>query len=68
MNVFDVLGLQGQANTAATDAASAALDNLAQRPFSVVVSVAPDTRQWLSLLALGISLSLLLSSRRKARA
>lgn len=51
MNLIDIL--QPQANAAAVDAANAALDNVAQRPFSVVLSVSPETQAWVTLLLLG---------------
>lgn len=52
MNALDALlsGVQPQANKAATQAAQAAVDNLAQKPFSVVISVDDATKLWLSVL------------------
>lgn len=48
--IFDVL--QPQTNAAAVDAANAALDSAAARPFSVVISVDDETKIWLTVLAL----------------
>lgn len=42
--------LQPQANSAAIDAAGAAVDSLAQRPFSVVLSVDDATKIWITAL------------------
>lgn len=39
--------LQPSANSTAVGATNAALDTAAARPFSVVVSVAPDTQAWI---------------------
>lgn len=46
MNLLDLL--QPQANAAAVNATSAALDSAAQRPFSVVLSVSPETQAWIN--------------------
>jgi len=45
--------LQPQANAAAIEAAGAAVDNLSQRPFSVVLSISPDTQSYIALLLFG---------------
>lgn len=45
--IFDTL--QPQTNAAAVNAANAALDSAAARPFSVVLSVDDATKAWLSL-------------------
>lgn len=56
--------LQPQANGAAIDAANAAVDDLAKRPFSVVLSVDDATKLWISVLVLGAAVLML--KRRRA--
>ena len=58
MNLLDFL--QPQANEAAIASANAALDNVAQRPFSVVLSVDDATKMWLTLLVAGVAAFVLL--------
>lgn len=54
MNVLDTIfgAVQPQADAAATQAANAALDNIAQRPFNVVVTIDPTTRDWVTVLVI----------------
>ncbi len=56
MNAIDALfaSLQPQANTAAVGATNAALDAAASRPFSVVISIDDTTRNWLTIMGIGL--------------
>ena len=58
MSLLDLL--QPQANAAAITSANAALDSVAQRPFSVVLSVDDATKMWLTLLVTGVAAFVLL--------
>ena len=51
MNLMDYL--QPQANSAAASATQAAIDQAAQKPFQLVLSVSQDTQVWIGLLILG---------------
>ncbi|MDO9011406.1 MAG: hypothetical protein Q7U78_06300 [Gallionella sp.] len=51
MNLIDFL--QPQANTAAIDAANAAVNDLSARPFNVVLSVSADTQAFIAFMMIG---------------
>lgn len=53
--IFD--SLKPQADAAAVSAANAALDSAAARPFSVVLSVSPETQSWIMLMLLGLAVA-----------
>lgn len=49
-----IAAFQPQANATAASAADAALDSAAARPFHVIITVDQQTRDWITLLAVGI--------------
>lgn len=66
MNLTTIFSaLQPQTNAAAVQAANAALDSAAQRPFSVVLSVDDTTKAWISAMMLAALVAGLVASRRK---
>ncbi len=62
-SIFDAL--QPQTNAAAVNAANAALDSAAARPFAVVLSVDDATKAWIStILIIGAVLGIIWERRR----
>lgn len=62
--IFDLL--LPQANAAAASATQTAIDTATQKPFSVIVSVDPQTQLWLTIVAMGgAAVALMIAARKK---
>lgn len=60
-----IAAFQPQANATAASAADAALDSAAARPFRVILTVDQQTRDWLTMIAIGLAAVGLLIKMRK---